>query len=185
VCKHKSNQLYLTHFDWDHIRFAKRFQNLVPKFCWWPVKKNWIPENKRAFIEALKPCHSTLSTPAVRTISNHVHLAENKNDRGPVYILKHRILVPGDQSTKLEWSWVTEMSANVERLGVLILPHHGSKTGTGARLLNQVSIRLAIASARKKRYGHPHPNVIQRLKSKGIGHMTTETFGSIFIPDKW
>lgn len=64
---------------------------------------------------------------------------------------------------------------------VLILGHHGSKSSTSEYLLNNLSIRQSISSARWKRYHHPHPQVLARLQIKKIPNLRTEDWGHIIF----
>jgi len=65
---------------------------------------------------------------------------------------------------------------------VLKLPHHGSRTSSGARFLNLVSPRLAVISAPAySSYGFPHREVIGRLKPRRIRWLSTARSGGIMI----
>lgn len=65
---------------------------------------------------------------------------------------------------------------------VIKVGHHGSRTSTGDSLLNAVSARLALISVgRKNRYGHPAPDVIERLNRHGIRIVRTDESGSITV----
>jgi competence protein ComEC len=63
----------------------------------------------------------------------------------------------------------------------LILGHHGSQTSSSQAFLTQARPGLAIASARRARYGHPHRKVVSRLRQKKIPTLTTEDWGSLFF----
>lgn len=63
---------------------------------------------------------------------------------------------------------------------ILKVGHHGSKTSTSEEFLAAVSPEVAIISAgRKNRYGHPHQDVLDRLKEFGIEVMRTDRDGDI------
>ncbi len=52
---------------------------------------------------------------------------------------------------------------------VLKVGHHGSNNATSDRFLDVVSPSVAVISCGKKNdYGHPHPDVLARLSSRGI-----------------
>ncbi|MEK7541693.1 MAG: MBL fold metallo-hydrolase, partial [Patescibacteria group bacterium] len=58
--------------------------------------------------------------------------------------------------------------------------HHGSKTSSTEEFLKAVSPGVAVVSAgRKNRYGHPHPEVVERLKRFGIRVRRTDQEGDI------
>ena len=70
---------------------------------------------------------------------------------------------------------------------VLKVAHHGSKTSTTPRFLSRVDPVVAVVSAGKaNRYGHPHPEIVQRLgETVGLdGVYRTDRDGTIeFISD--
>jgi competence protein ComEC len=63
---------------------------------------------------------------------------------------------------------------------VLKLGHHGSHTSSGESWLRVVAPSVAVVSAgAHNRYGHPHQNVIERVRSFGIPILYTGTQGTI------
>lgn len=91
------------------------------------------------------------------------------------------VLAPGDSSTRAETTWASTLR-NLEETRYLIVGHHGSRTSTGEHLLKRLSrLRLAIASARQRRFGHPHPEVLERLSRHHIPLLRTEDWGNIHI----
>jgi competence protein ComEC len=96
-------------------------------------------------------------------------------------ILWRGILMPGDSSRDQEKYWVRAIK-NLSRTRILILGHHGSATSTGEDLLRTLkNVRVAIASARFKRYGHPHLRVRTDLSRSGIPLLRTEDWGTIRV----
>lgn len=52
---------------------------------------------------------------------------------------------------------------------VLLLPHHGSKTSSSAEFLDAVGARSAwVQAAYRNRFGHPAPEVVQRVQARGM-----------------
>jgi competence protein ComEC len=86
------------------------------------------------------------------------------------------ILLTGDIPVKKE---------NTLRLApteILMAPHHGSKTSTGADLLAAVSPQLVLMQAGyKNRFGHPHPDVLNRVQDVGAQVLRTDLQGAIEI----
>jgi len=76
-------------------------------------------------------------------------------------------LLPGDIETAQEQLL---LARNVSlRADVLLLPHHGSKTSSSAAFLDAVQPRSAWAQAGyRNRFGHPAPEVIERLHERSI-----------------
>ena len=65
---------------------------------------------------------------------------------------------------------------------VLKLGHHGSRTSTSELWLEVVHPKLAVISAgRSNKYGHPHKEIIDRLKSFQIPYLGTFQNGTILM----
>lgn len=65
---------------------------------------------------------------------------------------------------------------------IMKLGHHGSRTSSTAPFLAAVSPEIAIYSAGvDNSYGHPHPEVVQRIAALGIPLYGTDTHGTIRI----
>lgn len=63
---------------------------------------------------------------------------------------------------------------------VLKVGHHGSKTSTSDSFLETLKPEIALISAGKdNRYGHPDPEVLNRLKSQGIIIYSTADSGAV------
>ncbi len=63
---------------------------------------------------------------------------------------------------------------------VLKLGHHGSRTSSSVEYLMAVHPKLAIISAGfKNQYGHPHKEVLDRLKNLHIPYLETSKIGTI------
>jgi competence protein ComEC len=65
---------------------------------------------------------------------------------------------------------------------VLKVGHHGSKTSSIAPFLDAVSPELAIISAGyENSFGHPHPDVIQRLEARHVAVLRTDLDGLVSV----
>lgn len=65
---------------------------------------------------------------------------------------------------------------------VLKVSHHGSKNSTSAEFLEEVSPDYALISAgENNRYGHPHPDTVERLEDRGCSIYTTIQNGAVTI----
>lgn len=63
---------------------------------------------------------------------------------------------------------------------VLKAGHHGSQTSSTAPFIERASPEYAIISAGKNnRYGHPHGDVLNRLKERGAAILRTDQLGDI------
>ena len=89
------------------------------------------------------------------------------------------ILLAGDISQPIERRLLAE---GLGRHDVLLTPHHGSNSSSGAPFLNRVRPRLAIATAALgNRFGHPHETVRQRYRAAGVPLLTTGECGAIRV----
>lgn len=62
------------------------------------------------------------------------------------------------------------------------VPHHGSRTSSTSEFINAVHPEYAIISVgRHSRFGHPHPEIVERWKSAGVEVMITGTKGMISV----
>ncbi len=58
--------------------------------------------------------------------------------------------------------------------------HHGSKGSTGAYWLGATTPEVVVASCgRRNTYGHPHPDVLQRVQDAGAEFLSTDRDGSV------
>lgn len=91
------------------------------------------------------------------------------------------ILLTGDIEKALEYRLLFESPALLDA-DILKVGHHGSKTSSTAEFLKAVSPEAAVISAgRKNRYGHPHPDVVGRLKATGGQVFRTDQDGDIVL----
>ncbi len=105
------------------------------------------------------------------------------NDRSCVLLVEGtggRLLLTGDISSRVE----PEVAAKVEPGApvVLVVPHHGSRTSSGAAFLDELHPAFALVSAGwRSRFGHPHPLVVQRYANAGIALSNTADAGALAI----
>jgi len=64
---------------------------------------------------------------------------------------------------------------------ILKVAHHGSDSSTGESFLNSVDPEIAVISVGLNNFGHPHPDVIKRLKTKCQKVFRTNINGTIII----
>jgi competence protein ComEC len=62
---------------------------------------------------------------------------------------------------------------------VLKVAHHGSKTSSSEKFLENVSPEIAIISVGENKYGHPNKEVLETLKRYGIKVLRTDREGDI------
>jgi competence protein ComEC len=77
-------------------------------------------------------------------------------------------LFTGDMEYKAEQDLVNRYGNQLQS-DILKVGHHGSKTSTHTGFLHRVQPDIAVISAgRNNAFGHPHPEVIQRLNDYGV-----------------
>jgi competence protein ComEC len=93
----------------------------------------------------------------------------------------HEFLLTGDIERAAESDLV---DSQPEALGsrVVKVPHHGSRTSSTTKFVEMVRPGLAIISVgRRSRFGHPHPEVVERWSNAGARVMTTGEKGTISV----
>jgi beta-lactamase superfamily II metal-dependent hydrolase len=90
------------------------------------------------------------------------------------------ILLTGDIEKEIEALMIKDkrpLEAQIFQLG-----HHGSSTSNTREFLNAVKPEVAIYSAGAgNSYGHPHKEVVDRIKAMGIELYGTDTHGTIIV----
>ncbi len=91
------------------------------------------------------------------------------------------VLLTGDMSEKAE-AWFLETLRPFPRASILKVAHHGSRSSSRVDFLRASGAKLALISAgAKNRYGHPHPEVLERLENAGIQVRRTDREGTLLI----
>ncbi len=177
-CQKKKNILALSHLDQDHIGFLSRYLNRARDFCilHWPDDSR-IEKFKLRYPQ-LKECGFSSISASIRLRDTPPH--KNSNATSDVYFSKNfNMLFPGDlpksEEKKLYNRWL-------KKTKVLILGHHGSSTSTSRHLLKRMpNLKMAVASARSAKHGHPHKKTKALLRALRIPLLRTEDWGNIHI----
>jgi len=182
LCRNRPNYLFLSHWDWDHISFAAPYAARVRTSCLVKLPAGTASPHKRRFIEKIPLCRPE----QLRQLSSRVKViyeafpkprrTSNELSR-VIYSRGFRVLIPGDSPSNQEKTWSSEAPAFTAGL---ILGHHGSRTSTGLKLLDSLkNLRWAVSSARQRKYGHPHREVIERLEKVKVPLLKTEDWGHL------
>jgi len=92
------------------------------------------------------------------------------------------LLLPGDAEKESERAILAENNADVLRADVLKVGHHGSKNSTTPQLLAAVQPRVGIISAGEGNlYGHPSPELLERLTIAGVRILRTDRDGAVHV----
>nr|WP_093060791.1 DNA internalization-related competence protein ComEC/Rec2 [Psychrobacillus sp. OK028] len=88
----------------------------------------------------------------------------------------------GDLEEPGELDLINHYSQAIQHIDLLKIGHHGSKTSSNEQFLRLVQPRVAIIQAGfENRYGHPHPDVVERLENLGIPYLQTGTDGTVEV----
>ncbi len=109
--------------------------------------------------------------------------ARSGNDRSCVLLVSNaagRLLLPGDASRRVEPAIADAVGAGPPL--VLLVPHHGSRTSSSPDFIRALAPELAVVSAGwRSRFGHPHPQVVQRYAQAGVPLEGTAEGGALTI----
>ncbi len=112
-----------------------------------------------------------------------VNFKNTSNDTSIVLRLtigEKSFLLTGDMTEKAEKK-IMETGVDLDS-DVLKVAHHGSKYSTSEEFLQAVTPEIAAISVQKSNsYGHPTPEVLQRLQKFGITILRTDELGNIEI----
>ncbi len=141
-------------------------------------------------IGAYKDTQFVLGSGAVLSVlfPDQVVRGWERNDGSIVMRLSYKdtsIMLMGDASAETEKLIISGTDPKNIASDILKLGHHGSRTSTSEEWLDVVAPTVAIVSAGENNsYGHPHPEVIERLAERGIEIKQTGLDGTIsYISD--
>ena len=182
ICSHKKNRVYYSHFDSDHINFSLKAKKILPSLCRHPSSAHLrLSQKKQAMIQKIPVCSSEKQAQIDEIILPPTVHPKNSNESSRIFVIKKIILIPGDSTKRMEKHWAP--LAQKFPIQVLIVGHHGSRSSTSLWLLKHIpDLKIAVSSARRKRYGHPHPSTVQKLRKSKALFLNVEDFGHIAIP---
>ena len=106
----------------------------------------------------------------------------NENDNSNVIYIElnnHKFLFMGDAGVEVEEDIIEKY--NLQNIDVLKVGHHGSKTSSGKKFIDEINPKCSIISVGKNnRYGHPKKEVLSNLKNSKI-YRTDEDGSIMFI----
>jgi competence protein ComEC len=108
---------------------------------------------------------------------------DRDNDSSCVLLVEGRggrVLLTGDISSKMEPAVAAALGPGPPP--VLLAPHHGSKTSSGAAFIAALKPPLALVSAGwRNRFGHPRPEVLARYAEAGVPLFNTAEHGALQV----
>ncbi len=92
------------------------------------------------------------------------------------------MLLPGDAEKQAEHEILAENRAEEMQSDVLKIGHHGSKNSTTLEFLEAVQPRVGIISSGEGNpYGHPSPELLERLDNAGVRILRTDRDGAVHV----
>ena len=179
ACSNKINAVYLSHWDFDHIRFVLKASKILSAFCIIQLPEA-IPRTRfQQQINKLGKCQRSASLQRVTEVKWKKN-GKKSNVLSRVFVISKTVLISGDSPKGQEMKWAKQVQNLPIRL--LVLGHHGSRTSTSSFLMSQLpQLQLGISSSRFARYGHPHVQVVRRFKEFKIPLIRTEDWGDIKV----
>jgi competence protein ComEC len=108
-----------------------------------------------------------------------------KNNDSLVLRLKYgerTLMLPGDAEKQVEKAMMEENAEATLRADVLKVGHHGSKNSTTLGFLAAIQPRVAVISAGEDNpYGHPNPELLERLEGAGVRILRTDRDGAVHV----
>ncbi|TBO34015.1 DNA internalization-related competence protein ComEC/Rec2 [Aquabacterium lacunae] len=188
------DELQISHGDGDHVGGA------VSLMRRWPVARLraslapdhalWSQADATGQVPAALPCVAgqhwqwdgvqfEVLHPA-QAVASH----DERPDNATSCVLAVRaqgrqVLLTGDIEADQEQALVDAMPPQALRSEVLLVAHHGSRTSSTEPFLQAVAPTWAVVQVgQRNRYGHPHPDVLQRLQAHGARVVTSPACGA-------
>ncbi|MBM7645820.1 competence protein ComEC [Scopulibacillus daqui] len=186
----------LTHEDYDHIGGLKDIAGKMPiknliVSPYFPIEGS----KKALIIKCLKEGTAIKTVEANDTLKfGHYFFrvlspaSKMSSSNGNSVVLAARLggemwLFTGDGDKEAEQDLLnryTHLNIDILKAG-----HHGSKTSTSERFIKKIKPKAAIISAGKNnRYGHPHSEVLERLKKQRVKIFRTDERGAVEVTFK-
>ena len=186
----------ITHPHADHIgQFDRVMQAFLVDEVWWSGSTSTSRTFERA-VAALEASEARYEEPRAGVVTMigplgieilHPAAGDSLRDLNDASIAMRitygdfRIVTTGDAGRSAEARMVARSRALLDA-DVLRLGHHGSSTSTTPDLLAAVAPSVAIYSASvDNRYGHPHAEVVERVRAAGVTLYGTATNGTVTI----
>jgi len=180
--------LILTHGDFDHVGMAN---NLIKNFKIKNILLNSKNNNelekeiiKKAIKNKIK--YKNINEAILKIKGTKLEFlgsqtSSSENDDSLIIYTKignQNILLMGDAEEERE-KYILD-TYNLNKVDILKVGHHGSKTSTSPELIKQVRPKISLISAGKNNlYGHPHKQTLETLKNSKI--LITQKDGSVKI----
>lgn len=187
----KLDALIVTHSDYDHIGNMGHIANELPvRNLYFSAGMEDTTEFQEQFMQIRKQEINVypLTGPTTIDLSPLQFHVLHPTRRGTGR--NEDSLVLATRLGGYTWLFTGDLDQNGERaliqdypllkIDFLKVGHHGSATSTSEELLAHIQPKAAfISSGKNNHYGHPHPDVLHRLKAQGVQIYRTDLQGAI------
>ena len=181
----KIDYLILSHGDFDHMGDAVNVMNSI-KIDKVLFNSDGYNELESAFIDSLidKEINysNVIDISGVSSLNDEFY--DNENDDSSVLLFNlygYKFLFTGDAGAEVEKDLIKKY--NLNKIDVLKVGHHGSKSSSSKKFIDEIKPSYSIISVGKNnRYGHPNNNVLDNLENSKI--YRTDQDGSIMFKIK-
>ena len=190
--------MILTHPDADHIGGAQAVLEALPVGA---IVDPGIVAGKSLYLDLLRAARAGEVRWFAARAGRELHLddmtleflypeagmldgIDRANDYSVVFRLRYgpfAALFLGDAPAAVENALAMSRGRSL-RADVVKVGHHGSRTSTSEALLDAAAPQWALISVgRRNRFGHPAPDVLDRLERRGVRVLRTDLDGSVTI----
>lgn len=170
--------VFLTHDDFDHVGNFKYLSERVNVKKLYAISKfESLNENLISFLKLNQELKfDDVKLKVLSGEKRDFDQGKNESSLGMrAEINDFSILLTGDIEKE-------EMNLSGKSVDILKVGHHGSKNATSQKFLEEIQPIIAIISAgQDNRYGHPHKDVLKRLKNNNVEIYSTINDGNIEI----
>ncbi len=177
--------LILTHYDYDHASGVRDLMELVDTDT---LYLPHTPDADRSLAQGAEQVYwiSTVlelpcGTGKITILPGEKDSTDNESSLCILFQAENcDILITGDRDQNGEEYLLEQI--DLPRLDVLIVGHHGADSSTGLPLLEKTRPDTAVISVgANNSYGHPQPQVLQRLELFGCRVLRTDQNGTIVL----
>ncbi|MGC6767631.1 DNA internalization-related competence protein ComEC/Rec2 [Enterococcus sp. LJL51] len=188
----KLDKVIITHSDTDHMGDLLEINHAIPIHA---VYFGAGAEQKKSFQAVLRAlrskgtrCYPLLAGETVLQSSFDlkvlapIEVGKGSNDDSVVIQMQikgRRLLFTGDLEEAGEQQLITNFPTL--KTDLLKVGHHGSRTSTSSKFLELIAPTDAVISCgRENRFGHPHEEILSRLKENNIQIYRTDQQGMVY-----
>ncbi len=175
-------RIFVSHADLDH---AGGLASLKHRFPAAAISANLKPDDAlygsgvEACVAGMAWRWRDLVVDVLHPSAGLPYLGNNSSCVLRVHSGRATVLLAGDVSTAIEQRLVAE---GLQPFVLLQVPHHGSRSSSGAELLDSAQPRIAVATTGfGNRFGMPHQDIVERYRSRGVSLWTTADCGAIRV----